>query len=221
MRGLGCFFAVELVKDPETREGLVPFNASGDAAKPMVEVVNACKSRGLWPFAHFNRIHMAPPLIVTDDEVARALAILDEALDGRRRLRGLNAVLGGGLLQDVDAAGGAEADDVGQADLGALDLAVAGLAAEVVADLPDVGDAGGGDRVALGLQAAGHVHRGRAVAPRGAAVEEVDGAALLAEQEVVVVDELGGGEAVVELDEVEVLGADAGLLVGLLGGRLR
>ena len=24
----------------------------GDAAKPMVEVVNACKSRGLWPFAH-------------------------------------------------------------------------------------------------------------------------------------------------------------------------
>jgi taurine--2-oxoglutarate transaminase len=80
VRGLGCFFALELVRDPATREGLVPFNASGDAAKPMVEVVNACKSRGLWPFAHFNRIHMAPPLIVTADEVTRALAILDEAL---------------------------------------------------------------------------------------------------------------------------------------------
>ena len=81
VRGLGCFFAVELVRDPETREGLVPFNASGDAAKPMVEVVNACKSRGLWPFAHFNRVQLAPPLIVTDDEVRRALSILDEALD--------------------------------------------------------------------------------------------------------------------------------------------
>ena len=81
VRGLGCFFAVELVRDRETREGLVPFNASGDAAKPMVELVNACKSRGLWPFAHFNRIHLAPPLIVTDDEVHRALAILDEALE--------------------------------------------------------------------------------------------------------------------------------------------
>lgn len=80
VRGLGCFFAVELVRDPDTREGLVPFNASGDAAKPMVEVVNACKQRGLWPFAHFNRIHMAPPLIVTDAECERALAILDEAL---------------------------------------------------------------------------------------------------------------------------------------------
>ncbi len=80
VRGLGCFFAVELVRDQATREGLVPFNASGEAAKPMVEVVNACKSRGLWPFAHFNRLHMAPPLIVTHDEVDRALAILDEAL---------------------------------------------------------------------------------------------------------------------------------------------
>ena len=80
VRGMGCFFAVELVRDPETREGLVPFNASGDAAAPMVEVLNACKSRGLWPFAHFNRIQMAPPLIVTEAEVTRALEILDEAL---------------------------------------------------------------------------------------------------------------------------------------------
>ncbi len=41
---------------------------------------------------------------------------------------------------------------MGQAHLGSLDLAVAGLAAQVVADLPDVGDAGGRDGVALGLQ---------------------------------------------------------------------
>ena len=80
VRGLGCFFAVELVKDRDTREMLVPYNASGDAAKPMVEVVNACKERGLWPFAHFNRLHVAPPLIVTDDECERPLTILDDAL---------------------------------------------------------------------------------------------------------------------------------------------
>jgi taurine--2-oxoglutarate transaminase len=46
----------------------------------MLEVVGACKQRGLWPFAHFNRIHMAPPLIVTEEECDRALSILDEAL---------------------------------------------------------------------------------------------------------------------------------------------
>ncbi len=80
VRGLGCFFAVELVRDQATREMFVPFNASGEAAKPMVEVVKACKERGLWPFAHFNRIHLAPPLIVTPEECQRALSILDEAL---------------------------------------------------------------------------------------------------------------------------------------------
>jgi taurine--2-oxoglutarate transaminase len=77
---MGCFFAVELVKDRDTREMLVPYNASGASAQPMVEVVNACKARGLWPFAHFNRVHVAPPLIVTEAECERALSILDEAL---------------------------------------------------------------------------------------------------------------------------------------------
>ena len=102
---------------------------------------------------------------------------------------------------------------------GAFDLTVARLAAEVVADLPDVGDAGRRDRVALRLEAARHVDRRLAVAPRGARLEEVDRAALLAQHEVVVVHELGGGEAVVQLDEVEVVGADAGLLVRLLAPR--
>ena len=120
-------------------------------------------------------------------------------------------------LEDVDAARGAEADDVREADPGAFDLAVAGLAAKVVADLPDVGDAGRRDRVALRLEAARDVDRGRAVAPRRTRLEEVDRAALLAQHEVVVVDELGGGEAVVQLDEVEVGRADAGRFVGLLG----
>ena len=91
------------------------------------------------------------------------------------------------------------------------------LAAQVGADLPDVGDAGRRDRVALGLQTTRDVDRGLPVPPGGPAVEEVDRAALLAQHEVVVVHELGGREAVVQLDEVEVLGTDAGLLVGLRG----
>ena len=46
-------------------------------------------------------------------------------------------------------------------------------------------------------------------------VDERSGSARLAELQVVVVTELGGGEAVVELDEIEVVGADTGRLVGL------
>ena len=81
VRGLGVFWAVELVRDRETREPLVPFNASGPAAAPMAEVVGACKERGLWPFAHFNRIHVVPPCTTSAEEIAEGLAILDEAFE--------------------------------------------------------------------------------------------------------------------------------------------
>jgi taurine--2-oxoglutarate transaminase len=81
VRGLGCFFAIELVRDRGTREPLVPFNAAGPAAAPVAEVVAACKAQGVWPFAHFNRIHVAPPLVVTPDELRAGLAGIDAALD--------------------------------------------------------------------------------------------------------------------------------------------
>ena len=63
-----------------TREPLVPFNASGPDAAPMAAVAAACKHAGLWPFVHFNRLHVAPPLVITEAELVRGLDIIDEAL---------------------------------------------------------------------------------------------------------------------------------------------
>ena len=80
VRGLGVMWAVELVRDRETRQPLVPFNASGDAAAPMSEVAAACKAAGLWPMIAGNRVHVVPPCTTTADEVREGLAILDEAL---------------------------------------------------------------------------------------------------------------------------------------------
>jgi len=80
VRGLGCFFAIELVRDRATREPLVPFNASGPDAAPMGEVLAACRANGVWPFAHFNRIHVAPPLVIEPDDLRRGLAGIDDAL---------------------------------------------------------------------------------------------------------------------------------------------
>jgi taurine---2-oxoglutarate transaminase len=80
VRGLGVFWALELVRNPETREPLVPYNAGGAEAAPMNEVAAACKERGLWPFTHFNRVHVVPPCTVSQDEVQLGLSILDEAL---------------------------------------------------------------------------------------------------------------------------------------------
>jgi taurine--2-oxoglutarate transaminase len=80
VRGLGVFWAVELVRDRDTREPLVPFNAAGADAQPMAEFAAACRQRRLWPFTHFNRTHVVPPITIGDDDLRTGLAILDEAL---------------------------------------------------------------------------------------------------------------------------------------------
>jgi taurine--2-oxoglutarate transaminase len=80
VRGLGVFWALELVRDRTTREPLVPYNASGADAAPMAEFAAACKQSGLWPFTHFNRTHVVPPCTTSEQEVREGLAILDEAL---------------------------------------------------------------------------------------------------------------------------------------------
>jgi taurine--2-oxoglutarate transaminase len=80
VRGLGVFWALDLVKDKATREMLVPYNAAGAANKPMADLVAACKSRGMLPFVNFNRLHVVPPCTVSEAEAKEGLAILDEAL---------------------------------------------------------------------------------------------------------------------------------------------
>ena len=80
VRGLGCFWGVELVKDRETREMLVPFNASGPAAAPVAQLTKAALERGLYLMTHWNVIMVVPPLTITREEVDEGIAILDEAL---------------------------------------------------------------------------------------------------------------------------------------------
>jgi taurine--2-oxoglutarate transaminase len=80
VRGLGMFWAIELVRDRATREPLVPFNASGAADAPMAEFAAACKRQGLWPFVVSNRLHVVPPLVIEEQLLRDGLAIIDEAL---------------------------------------------------------------------------------------------------------------------------------------------
>jgi taurine--2-oxoglutarate transaminase len=78
VRGTGMFWAIELVKNPATREPLAPYGAS---SPEMNELIGAYKSRGLLPFANFNRIHVVPPLNITAEDLQAGLAILDEVFD--------------------------------------------------------------------------------------------------------------------------------------------
>ncbi|MET4783413.1 aspartate aminotransferase family protein [Glaciihabitans sp. UYNi722] len=71
VRGLGVFWALDLVDDPETRQPV--------SGAVIAELKGELMQRGLLPFISDNRIHVVPPCVVTPDEVAQALVIYDEA----------------------------------------------------------------------------------------------------------------------------------------------
>jgi taurine--2-oxoglutarate transaminase len=80
VRGRGLFWGVELVRNRETKEMLVPYNAGGEAAEPVVRLTKAALGRGLYLFVHWNVVIVAPPLTITREELDEGLAVLDEVL---------------------------------------------------------------------------------------------------------------------------------------------
>jgi taurine---2-oxoglutarate transaminase len=72
VRGLGVFWALDLVADPVTKAPL--------PAAEMAGLKKALLAAGLLPFVQDNRIHVVPPCIVTAEQVARAMAIYDAVL---------------------------------------------------------------------------------------------------------------------------------------------
>ncbi|HEY5438862.1 MAG TPA: aspartate aminotransferase family protein [Acidimicrobiales bacterium] len=77
VRGLGVFFALELVVDRATKEPLAPYGGSSPA---MNEIVAASRAEQLLIFTNFNRIHVVPPCTITADEAREGLRRLDRAL---------------------------------------------------------------------------------------------------------------------------------------------
>ncbi len=81
VRGLGLFAAVELVKNRATRE---PFNTEDDklAGRPLVvdQVTAAMLKEGVFCVGWVSHLVVAPPLIVTREELDRALDVLDRSL---------------------------------------------------------------------------------------------------------------------------------------------
>jgi taurine--2-oxoglutarate transaminase len=82
VRGLGVFWALELVADRATREPLAPFSGTSQA---MGDVTTACKQQGLLPFTTANRIHVVPPCTISTAEALEGLEMLDKALDAADR----------------------------------------------------------------------------------------------------------------------------------------
>ena len=81
VRGLGLFAAVELVKNRATRE---PLNTEDDklAGRPLVveQVAATMMKEGVYCVSWVSHLVLAPPLIVTREELDRGLDVLDRAL---------------------------------------------------------------------------------------------------------------------------------------------
>ncbi|MDR2252921.1 MAG: aminotransferase class III-fold pyridoxal phosphate-dependent enzyme [Bifidobacteriaceae bacterium] len=73
VRGIGCFWAVELVQDAATRAPVKP-GAVG-------RIVAACRERGLLIAGVQNRLHVTPPCVISAELASRGIAILREVLD--------------------------------------------------------------------------------------------------------------------------------------------
>lgn len=80
VRGLGAWWTLELVRNRVTKEPLVPVGATGDANWPMAAFAAACVERNLLTLTLANRVHLAPPLNVSDVDAMKGLAVLDEVL---------------------------------------------------------------------------------------------------------------------------------------------
>lgn len=81
VRGIGLFWAVELVKNQQTKE---PFNTKSDkvSGKPLVvdKVAAEMMKNGVFVQAWISHFVVAPPLIVSKEEIDIGVKALDEAL---------------------------------------------------------------------------------------------------------------------------------------------
>ena len=77
VRGLGVFWAIELVSDRQTKQPLAPY---GGSSPEMKAIADRAQRNGLLMFQNMNRFHLTPPCIVSAEETKQALAILDDAL---------------------------------------------------------------------------------------------------------------------------------------------
>ena len=70
-RGVGAFYAIELVKDRETKEPLVPWHGPGPGA--MKTFFGELRNRGVYTFGKFNVAMIAPPLTCKKEDLDEAL----------------------------------------------------------------------------------------------------------------------------------------------------
>lgn len=78
VRYIGLFSCIELVKDKDTKEPLVSYG--NDAKGVMKSIIGRLAAKGFMTYSHENMILIAPPLIITDEQLVEELKKADEVL---------------------------------------------------------------------------------------------------------------------------------------------
>ncbi|MDD4369999.1 MAG: aminotransferase class III-fold pyridoxal phosphate-dependent enzyme [Anaerostipes sp.] len=78
VRYIGLFSAIELVKDKETREPLVPYGKDPEGIMP--KIIGALKEKQFLTYSHENMILIAPPLIITEEQLVEEMVKVEEVL---------------------------------------------------------------------------------------------------------------------------------------------
>ncbi|MGN0639686.1 MAG: aminotransferase class III-fold pyridoxal phosphate-dependent enzyme [Oscillospiraceae bacterium] len=78
VRYIGLFSSIELVKDKDTKEPLVPYGK--DPEGKMGKIIGALKAKGFMTYSHENMIFVSPPLIITEAQLREEMAKVDEVL---------------------------------------------------------------------------------------------------------------------------------------------
>ncbi len=80
-RNTGLLGCIELVKDRKTKEALVPWNVKdAKAAEPINRINAKLRELGMFTFAKWNYIFIAPPLIITKAQIDEGIEIIAESL---------------------------------------------------------------------------------------------------------------------------------------------
>jgi taurine--2-oxoglutarate transaminase len=77
-RNIGLFGIVELVRNPETREPMAPFNGTSPEMQALSKFF---RQEGLYTFVRWNTFFTNPPLCITEVEMREAFAIIDKGLE--------------------------------------------------------------------------------------------------------------------------------------------
>jgi taurine---2-oxoglutarate transaminase len=79
-RNTGLLGCMELVKNRKTKEPMAPFNAKPDEMIVMNKVAARIRELGMYTFVRWSYVFIAPPLIITREQVDEGLSIISEAL---------------------------------------------------------------------------------------------------------------------------------------------